>query len=176
MTERRKISNQEYFEAYHNEDNVGILNNVSNKFVGQLDRDTIEECKDKSLWRALQYHNDNHESGQKFTTSLYRFAMWEFLREVDKVKPSIPSFSIDNYENIPSGCTEDGGFTSIMLRDCIDKLPNEQQKLIQYKFFDNMTLNEIAEKVNRSRETVRNRLEKAIVALRDVYFQGENNE
>lgn len=175
MTERRKISDEEYKQAYYNQDNIGILNNVSNKFLGQLDNDTIEECKDKSLWRALQYHNNKHESGQKFTTSLYRFAMWEFLREVDKIKPSPQMLNIDSYDNIPSGC-DDGGFNNVVLKDCISKLSNEHRELIQYKFFDNMTLNEIADKVSRSRETVRNRLERAIVALREVYFQGENNE
>lgn len=160
---KREVSDEEYREAYYDQENLNILHKVANKYRGQLEEDQSQECIDRSLWRALQYHDNDHPSGQRFTTSLFQFASWEFNRELAKKKPQ--EFSSPDLSFMPSG---EAPFACIDLADSLEKLAPDQKNIIHLRYYDNKTLAEIAADHGYSKETARQRLKKAEASLREI--------
>lgn len=86
-TKGSDVSDEQFSDAYYGGsseesknsagDNRGILRGVSRKFAS-LDEDERSSCEMIALWRCLRHHKEGF--GQKFTTSLYRFAVWECCR------------------------------------------------------------------------------------------------
>lgn len=169
---KREISNQEFEEALANPDVNGILNSISKKYIKSIEQDDLSTCKHVALWKALQYHDFNHPSKRKFTSSLYNFMWWECQRYQQNNRKNISNFDINSISE-PSGSYN---FTSVMVNDCLNTLSNEEQTLIRYKFFEKMTLKEISEKMNYSLQTVNVKLKRALDNFKVVYMKGEEED
>src|SRR5262245_39037708 len=93
---RRPVTDADFKRAYYGAsgddaslraaaDNRNVIAAVLKQYVGKIPHDELESCGMTAMWRTLQYHQPDHPSRQKFTTSLHRFAKWECLRELRRV-------------------------------------------------------------------------------------------
>ena len=58
--------------------------------------------------------------------------------------------------------------TSKLVREAIEKLSKDQRQVIELAFFSSMTQTEIAERLNEPLGTIKARIRRAMMKLRDV--------
>lgn len=158
------ISNTEFEAAYNNLDNRKIINACISRYIKIMPIEELQECGMVALWKCLKYHEDGHN--QKFTTSLWRFIDWECRRELKKknkdktlVTSDMQEYDVTVIENPDV----------IKLRDCIEHLKPEHQQIIQEYYFDKLTMEEIGDNHKYSKETARQKINKAVRALSKIY-------
>lgn len=181
---RRVVTDDEYRAAYHGvrgdpesmraaANNRGIIRGVLRVYSGRLSEDELDSCGCKALWRCLQYHSDDY--GQKFTTSLHRFAHWECQRELrslrgSKNKPA--EWANSKFDDAPdeAGIIRAGReAVAQYANECLDLLPHDWQRVVIRQYYiEGMTMEEVGSANGYSKETARQRLRRALDALRDV--------
>ncbi len=168
------VTDEELRKALSNSDNKGVLNRVLLGYNKVLTKEELDSCGLLATWRALQKHRP--EYGQKFTTSLYRFAHWECRRELrakrnKKNLLNTISFSHKKFD-IASPQKDTDEIKGV--RECLSMLPeNHRNILIQY-YYDRMTMEEIGEANSYSKELARQRISKALVAFDKIYSRCMN--
>jgi DNA-directed RNA polymerase specialized sigma subunit len=130
---------------------TNIMHKASKRFMNQLDKDTIYTCQINALWKA--FLNFNPEKNAKFTTYLYNGVFIECLKEI-KFKNKYSKNMQKLHNNIASNNEQ------YLLIDLLDEVQNEDDKNLLMDKISNMTIQEMADKRNVSRETVRKRLKK----------------
>lgn len=139
-------------EASKNEDIQKIMAKASKSFIPYLDIDEIYTCKLNALWKSLK--NFNPDKKTKFTTYLYQGVYIECLKEL-KFKNKAKRNTGKLHENISKPRNFD-----VAMIDLLDEAQSEEEfELIKDKI-SNMTINEIAETRDYSRETVRKKIKK----------------
>lgn len=166
-------------------DNQGILRAIRRKFRSQLDEDECESCAMVALWKTLQCH----QPIQKFTTSLHRFAMWEFLKAVKKkervsesnmeedVLPLIERHAVDEHDTW--SCSDSGLNVDErrFLSEMIEQLPYSWQKQIIREYYLNEKSHDLIGFINGgySKETSRLKLDQALAELRYIIRKSQEN-
>jgi RNA polymerase sigma factor (sigma-70 family) len=138
--------------ALNNKDILKIMNKASKRFRNTLDGDAIYTCQINALWKAFLHFKP--EKKAKFTTYLYQGVFIECLKEVKFVNKSKSPHKL--HENMSSYQN-----TTIMV-DLLDELKNEEDREIIMDRISRMTINEIAQKKNVSRETIRKKIKKIL--------------
>jgi RNA polymerase sigma factor (sigma-70 family) len=160
------ISNSEFEAAYENIDNQKIMRSVCKKYKTFLSSDVLHTCRLHGLWKCLIYHKKN-DSNIKFTTSLFNYVKWECQKEIQKYVKSrkISSLNADS-------CILPIENTSQIdhVKECLYKLQPYEQTLIKNRYFDGMTLKEISLQQNIAKETVRQRINKAVKKLKKICY------
>jgi len=171
------VTDEEFRAALANKDNENVIKSITRKFLGQLTADEAHACGLKGLWRALQYYRE--EFKQKFTTSLYRFVVWECNREVKRVMgagKSRPHQLLENdadYNKLAVDSIKTFGSDDIehvMVR--MESLHPEHKRVVQQYFLQNLTMEQIGQANGYSKETARQKLNHAVVALRGICAEG----
>jgi len=157
------VTDEEFNQAIRNQDNKNIINHVCNQYRSILSDDVLRWCGLIGLWQCLIKHNDNF--GVKFTTSLYRFVDWQCKGQINV------ELSMVSTEDIPDIPEESLSLIDrLILHEYLDKLPGKYRKLIHARFFENKSCAEIARESNCSRENIRQKLKRAINALKNMYL------
>lgn len=130
---------------------TNIMHKASKRFINQLDKDTIYTCQINALWKA--FVNFKPEKNAKFTTYLYNGVFIECLKEV-KFKNKYSQNVKKVHNNIATNNEQ------YLLIDLLDEVKNPEDKDLIIDKISNMTIQEMADKRNISRETVRKRLKK----------------
>jgi DNA-directed RNA polymerase specialized sigma24 family protein len=166
MSKRRVVTDAEFNKALYGvpgdeqsirdaSNNRNILKSVSSSYRRFLSQDVLLGCELHALWRTLQYHRD--EYGQKFTTSLYRFAHWQcrceirklcfFLQQRNKAGCRLPVLMVER-DNLVDN-----------IRDAITCLKHEWMRsiIVDYYFFG-YSLRQIAVRNGLCYEGTRKRL------------------
>lgn len=163
MAVRRHVSNEEFNKALKNPDNASVIRAVCLQFAKTLSIEELRSCGLNALWRALSYHQDG--KGNKFTTSLFRFVRWECSREIRR---------LNNYRKhvvaMPDNCdVSDETDTDIVnLRESIRLLPEQHKDILHQYYFDNRTMEEIGVRNGYSKESARQKINKALAELREL--------
>lgn len=183
---QKRIFDQQYNEAYFGgnseeskraaSDNRAILRGVSSRFR-HLDEHERESCELQALCRALQNHEEGH--GQKFTTSLYRFAVWECCRELRRKRrksesrlslkdlKEISRYVVDEHDSW-SEPTDKKQQEIFAVLEHVDKLPYSWQKhVLEQYYVMGLTHEQIGfRNGGYSKETARLKVEQAMSELR----------
>ena len=148
----RKISEDEFEDANSNLDNIRIMNKVCSRYRNTIPKEEIERCKLIALWEAMKAFDPN--GGRKFTSFLYNRIDWECKREIQKMnrRKRKSSISLDHPVQDFKTLNED---QKIHIKDALSKIENKYELVIKQRFFERMTMQEIAFKNNYSRETAR---------------------
>lgn len=165
-------------------DNQGILRAIRRKFRTQLDEDESDSCAMVAMWRTLQSHDAAY--GQKFTTSLHKFAMWEYLKAVKKkerisesnmegdVLPLIERHTVDEHDTWAelSGLTDQ---ERQFLSEMIEQLPYSWQRQVIREYYLNEKSHDAIGFINGgvSKETSRLRLDHALAELKYIVQKNE---
>lgn len=147
--------------ALQNKDIVNIMHKASKRFTNQLDKDTIYTCQINALWKA--FLNFKPEKNTKFTTYLFNGVFIECLKEI-KFKNKYSKNTKKLHDNIVKNNER------YLLIDILDELSNEEDKQLLLDKISNMTIQEMADKRNISRETVRKRLKKLVQNFQDKFI------
>lgn len=165
MMKKRHVSDEEFYRAYRIPDNRAIIRSVLRRYANSLPQEDLDSCGMHGLWRALMYHRDSF--GQKFTTSLHRFVVWEVRRELRRVntKKLKSTVSLGSHDYVDENSEENENWFFV---DSISVLPNEDQRSILWMYYvDGLTLEQIGNKNGYSKETARQKIGKAIRTLRE---------
>lgn len=129
---------------------VKIMRKASSRFLNTLDIDTVYTCEINALWKAIL--NFNPSKNTKFTTYLYKGVFIECLKAL-KFHKKMDNFRNKLHENIPSGKNQEH-----VLLEILDQLDNQEDRLLILDKYSNLTIQEMADKRDYSRETVRKKI------------------
>lgn len=161
---KKTISNEEYERAYNNKDNRKIINKVTSRYVKQLDSHDRQSCGLIALWRCLENHQDIYK--QKFTSSLWRFVHWECRRELRKKnrKKQLQYVLVPELDYVAQKNTDETN-----VQECIMSLGEQHREMLKDYFYENKTMQEIADSRGFSKETARQKINKAIKQFTLIY-------
>ena len=154
------ITNEELEQAIADPANQSMIKRVCSFYSKTLSPEVLKACGEAAVWRCLQSHRD--DMGQKFTSSLYRFIHWECLREVNEYKSP--------YKELPEeiGSSNHDPIQSIILEECLQKLPDEARQIVVARYIENRTLADIGERHNYSKQGVQNILARSLRAMQEA--------
>ncbi len=160
------ITESEFEDALENIDNIRIINSACKKYRNIIPTEDLQRCKLISLWEAMKAFDPN--GGKKFTSFLYTRVDWECKKQVADIIKHKTRHTQVNDEIFPIIGKIDGKvFNEIDIKDTIKLLPDEFQKVIHQRFFEKLTMEEIARSNNYSRETARRHIINALKKLRE---------
>lgn len=145
-----------------------MSNFVASKYSPMLSKDEIENCIVNAIWSAMNKFDPTR--GTKFTTFLYRGVKIQCQKRINFNNKYRTNANIDLISATKSSFVKsrthrvDKAFDEVDMRDEIENC--EDPELIYDRFYNNMTLNEIAKKRNTSYETVRNKILKNLKIIR----------
>lgn len=164
MANRKKVSDQEYENAYKNRDNRKVIDSVTSRFRKVIDRDDLQSAGDMALLRCLEYHDDSYN--QKFTTSLWRFTDWECKRVLRSKKNKLSAMQLSTIEvELPQN---EGNKESEYVNEYIELLPIENRKILQQYYYQGMTMEEIGKANGYSKEAARQKINKSLKKLTEI--------
>tara|TARA_B100000519_G_scaffold146475_1_gene127240 strand:- start:2111 stop:2608 length:498 start_codon:yes stop_codon:yes gene_type:complete len=146
------VTNDEFKEAFKNLDNIRIMNKVCSKYRATIPYEEIERCKMIALWQALKAFDPN--GGRKFTSFLYNRIDWECKKQIYEINKS-RRIKIDMPLEFSNASTPDDFLELLEIKDVMEKIDKNSQKIIYQRFFQRMTMKEIAKENGYSRETAR---------------------
>lgn len=178
----RKVSDTEYRRAYRGDDpesraeaqkHRAIVRTVLRKYRKVIPRNDLESCGDLAIWKCLQYHDSDHPSRQKFTTSLYRITNWVCLQELRRIRRAsrpidYAKYGVDrptaafDYHQDPE--LEDQRHVV----ECVGLVPNGD--ILKEYYLEGETIATIAKKRKIGRRRVRQILNESLEALRELYL------
>jgi len=157
----RIIGDEEFDVAWSDINNIKIINKVCSKYVKIIPRDELDRCKLIALWEALKAYDP--EKGQRFTSFLYNRIDWECKKQLYDI----------NKRNRQKKYNEALHFaddkSDLEIKDVIQKLHPRLRKVIYQRFFERLTMEEIAKENDYSRETARRYILHALKKLKDIY-------
>ena len=125
------------------------------------------------MWEALKAFDP--QGGKKFTSFLYTRVDWECKKEVSNIIKHNSRHAQVSDEILPVlGKTESGTKSSneIDIKDTINMLPDHFQKVLYQRFFERLTMEEIAKNNDYSRETARRHIINALKKLEECLPNG----
>lgn len=160
-TGMKRISNDDYSTEWESQDNRRIMDAASAKYRGRLPDDEIQSCQMIALWRSiLTFKSD---VGTSFTTYLYNIVdnlCNHTLKKQYRHTQHLQNVSV--YQIF----TNDDNLSKIDIDEAINNLPNNLKKVIVQRFYDKMTLEEIAQTNGYSHETARRRVKNALCQMK----------
>lgn len=168
----RGITNAEFEAAWRNRDNQAVFKKVLRMFKNQLDEDCLQSHGMEAFWKALKKHDPAHPSGQKFTTSLYRYTKWALMNEVkklggcerrDEASEAGAAGKLAAHEQESIG-------TPVVARDLLEaalaRVPDGVSALLRSHYLEHRPLADIAREQRRSPESVRATLRESLEICR----------
>lgn len=145
-------------EKYLNDEDVmNIAYNAASSFATVLSQDEIQSCILNALWRAAERYNKRN--GTKFTSYLHTGVVYECLSQRKFNRSKNPAVLKENIED------KHNPIAQIDMLDTI-QAKCEDPSLIVDRFYNNMTIKELAKERKVCGETIRTRLQKNLEKLR----------
>jgi RNA polymerase sigma factor (sigma-70 family) len=145
-------------------DATRICHKVIRSFGPSVPADYHEDIAQSVILRCLEKYDQNY--GQKFTTSLHRYATWaciNFLRDHYR--------AVTRMNSLPrTPPREDARLQGDLdhLRECMGLIPNDDRLLIEQRFLMGMTLREIGVLNGYTPQAAMKRVHGAVDRLRRV--------
>jgi len=149
-------------EKLKDEELLRLSNKAAQSFTDSLSKDEIKNCIMGAIWSAV--NNFKEDKKTKFTTYLYKGVIYECIKQKksNNRKSKVMHFDINNALSVPSG----SNFTDEI--DMFEEINTCQDpSLIIERFYDNLTLKDMAEKRGISKEAIRFKLKKNLNFLRN---------
>lgn len=146
----------EFYDRYANALNSAILSYVRNKDTAE---DILQETFVK-VWKNIQFYDESKGSVFTWMMQIARNASIDVLRKQQKMKP----VEIQEANTHVIG-SEQTNIQVIGLTGLIEKLPEEQQQIIDYLYYKGYTQQELADELGLPLGTVKTR---SRIALREL--------
>jgi RNA polymerase sigma-70 factor, ECF subfamily len=142
----------------------GAINGVINRFITDADlaQDVLQDTFIK-VWKNIQMYDDTKGSFFTWMLNIARNTSIDALRKLKKEGKS----EIQILETtVNSSTTVQQNVSTIGLRQLVDRLPAEQQTMIEYLYFKGYTQQEVADELEIPLGTVKTRSRMAMMELR----------
>lgn len=149
------ITDEQFSVAWENKEYRKIMQSAMRRYRGIIPADEINSCKMIGLWESLKRYDKT--KGRKFTTYLYCGILMQCRKRLSRFE----YITIDDVASYMD-------FNRIYIRDCVDKLDVEHRELVYSRYFEGMTLREIAKENDYSIETARRKIKKALCKLKKM--------
>jgi len=160
MVAKNAVSDKEFNNA--REAHLERIQNTCRAFSGALSPDALTACGDIALWRALQ--NFDESFGQSFTSSLHRFIKWECLRALqDKTKGREVHMNGGDVEAMDDSVSQ-----KMILDDYLSILSNRDRRMVEARFLENCTFQEIAHREGYSKQGIKNIVERSVALMAEL--------
>ena len=136
-----------------------IMRAVESRYKNTIDSDDLSSISYETLWNCINKFDINR--GAKFTSYLYQQLNYAFKNQLKRDNKN-RSHATDNIEK---SFSED---VRLEVMDIINSMPDDLGKVLQQRFIDNMTIQEIGKHNGYSRETARRRIKKAFRKCREL--------
>jgi RNA polymerase sigma factor (sigma-70 family) len=149
-------------EALENEEFKKIINAASAKYAKYLDPDELASLQMFVLWKCLtKYKSDTN---MKFTTYLYTQIGYAIKNLIKKNKKNPKPYGDSTYvvDDVQRSVAIYKSKTKRKI-DQVLAISNEQdRKLLEQRYYHNMTIKEIGEANGYSKETARRKIQQAV--------------
>lgn len=149
-------------ELLKNDDIRKVAFKAASSFKNCLTEEEIENCVMNAVWKASQRYNTD-KSKCKFTTFLHKGVLFECLSTRKFNRNNL--WSLDKYDYNGNKLQDNfNGFNRVDMLDQISMC--DDPDLIYDRFYNNMTIKEIAKDRGVCGETIRIRLEKNLKKIK----------
>tara|TARA_R110002167_G_scaffold361295_1_gene579461 strand:+ start:1994 stop:2515 length:522 start_codon:yes stop_codon:yes gene_type:complete len=163
-----KEFNKQYEAKWADKDNQNIMNKVAKAYMKNIDSRDIESIKMDALWRVMNKYDPS--KGTKFTSYLYQQLSYAFKTWVKKAEKNLEftqGMKLDSERdrdltNTAEDAVDINNLNSQLVADITTGLPADIVAILKQRFYNNMTMKEIAQENGYSRETARRRVKKAV--------------
>lgn len=147
-------------------DIIKIAKRASSTFTSTLSSDDLETCMINAIYKAINKYEEG--SNCKFTTYLYKGVQMECLTQK---KFNIKS-SVNKAHRLNNGITDNVDYEETT--DMVDEINTvcEDPDIIFDRFYNNMTIKEIAQERRVCGETIRLKIKKNLKKLRKSMSEG----
>jgi len=134
---------------------LNIAKSAASKFQNCMSSEEIHNCIINAVWKALQTYEMSY--GCKFSSYLYMGVLME-----------CQAFYKMNIHRKEFPCIRDYSYQTFDYIDMMDEIYTHCQDpdLVYDRYYNNMTVTEIADKTKKSNETIRNKLKKDLQRLK----------
>lgn len=147
-------------ECLKDRDILNIMGKVEIGYRKAIDKDDLESIKMDTLWKCLKKYDES--KGAKFTSYLFQQLDYAFRNKLKVNKKNMEySWSGPDKSDHKTAQKEE-------VRDMLYGLSDEIKNILNQRFFQNMTMVEIADANGYSRETARRRLKIAIKKCKKI--------
>lgn len=151
-------------EQFDSNDNQAIMRSASSRFRRRLNQDERYYCQVRAFHQAVQKHNPDYQ--QKFTTSLYRFVVWECAREVERLYGKKNGRKLHQLEDADKLEQPQGDERLEEILEQLELLPEWMSQIVRLHYLEKMTIRQLGQHFGWSRWMTRNRLKRAMTCLR----------
>jgi RNA polymerase sigma factor (sigma-70 family) len=151
--------NKQFEEKWNNTDVKNIMNKVSNRYVKNIDMDDLESIKMNTLWKCIEKYDS--DKGTKFTSYLYQQLTFALKNQIKKKRKEFNSQRTLEKMDVNQMMYQE-------VYDIITGLEEEDTKILEQRFYHNMTMKEIGRQNGYSRETARRRLKNAVKLCQNI--------
>jgi len=156
----REITNAEFNKARNQ--HIVLMHNLARRYAGLLSDEVREAACDIALWRCLRSYDPKF--GQKVASSLYRFVQWECLRAIQEEQATCPDSPItseveDEPESVAIG---------MILNDYLSLLNTKARRIVEARFLENRTLDEIAQVEGYSKQGIKDIVDRSIGVMSEA--------
>jgi RNA polymerase sigma factor (sigma-70 family) len=155
----REISNDE-FEAARTPQIRELITSITKSYAGSLCPGTLQCAGDMALWRCLKKHDPKY--GSSFTTSLYRFINWECLHAL-RIQRNKTVTLVNDIEGPGETAT-----THMILDDCLRILGTKERRIIEARFLENCTFEEIGLREGYSKQGIKIIVDRSISTMSEA--------
>ena len=139
-------------KALKDKDITNIMHKASRTFSGQLDEVEVHTCQLNALWKC--FLNFKPDKKVKFTTYLFNGVRIECIKQLKFNQKLSKKTRGIIYNNIPDKDND------VLMVDLLDEAENQEELQLMRDKISNMTIQEMSETRDYSRETVRKKLKK----------------
>jgi len=155
---KRQITDTEFNNA--RQQYLPTMRNLARCYTHVLSPESLTAACDTALWRCLQSYDESF--GQSFTSSLYRFIYWECTRTIKEEKCS----------NTPIIGDVEGEHESMainmILDDYLSLLSNRDRRIVEARFFESCTFDEIAQREGYSKQGIKDIVDRSISVMSEA--------
>ncbi len=153
-------------KVLNNKETMNIANYAASRYSSALTKDEIENCIYNAVWNALDKFDES--KGAKFSTFLHRGVRLQCQKRLNFNKRyKTTNYYEDSVSNKINRNLKQEIYCQDLRFEIKDEIENcEDPDILYDRYYNNMTLTEIANKKNTSYETIRNKIKKNLKIIK----------
>lgn len=153
-------------KVLEDKETMNIANYAASGYSSSLTKDEIENCIYNAVWNALDKFDES--KGAKFSTFLHRGVRLQCQKRLNFNKRyKTTNYYEDSVSHKFSSSLKNQIYSQDLKFEIKDEIENcEDPDILYDRYYNNMTLTEIANKKNTSYETIRNKIKKNLKIIK----------
>ena len=153
-------------KVLEDKETMNIANYAASGYSSSLTKDEIENCIYNAVWNALNKFDES--KGAKFSTFLHRGVRLQCQKRLNfNNRYKTTNYYEDSVSHKFSSNLKNQIYSQDLKFEIKDEIENcEDPDILYDRYYNNITLTEIANKKNTSYETIRNKIKKNLKIIK----------